>query len=393
MAKKISPQESKAIELLRFSLVFLIVFGHMNPNTVSIKSATFPLFSSYGISNTIAIGLSYILAHVAVLTYFMISGYLFWSGIEGWNWGVFLKKLKSRSRSLLLPYVLWNLISIGSFVALILFHVIRDGEPLSNVSDYLRSVGISGFWDYCVWGAYKTNWLGMSIPNTGPFVISLWFVRDLMVVVLCAPVLYWVFKKTKIWGLLFLLFCYVSKIWPQIHGFSIDAFFFFGLGLYISMYGRSLIEVTEKIKLSAFIISLGLFLILLYYGGVKTQEGRYIFPIFAVGCCWLYIKLANTISNRPNFELPILFAKSSFFIYLLHACPFAKTGSVISFINTIIFKLIERISAPWIIYYLISPFIVVAFCIFVYSILQKIAPTLCKALCGDRVLKVQQIKK
>ncbi len=385
MAKRISAKESKILDLLKFTLVFLIIFVHMNPTTVSLENADFPLFSHHGVSNALAIGISYALAQVAVLVYFLISGYLFGIGIEDWSWNVYFKKLKSRSRSLLLPYILWNLISISSFVALLLFNVIKNEAPLSEVTDYLKGIGLSGFWDYCVWGTHKINWLGLSIPNTGPFVMSLWFVRDLIVAVLCVPVLYFFLKKTRIWGLLILSFCFFSKIWPQIHGFSIDAIFFFGLGLFISINSKSLVEEADKIKIPSLIITVISFFFLLYYGGVKTQEGRFIFPIFALGCIWLYIKTAELSVSNKTFEIPALFVKSSFFVYLLHACPLAKIGSFISLINTIILNFVNHISAPWLVYYFISPFLIAGFCILVYFLLLKISPNICRVLSGDRI--------
>ncbi len=390
MTKKISAQESKTIDLLKFSLVFLIVFVHMMPDTTSLASADFPLFSSRGFSNVLAIGITYILAQVAVPTYFLISGYLFGAGLEDWNWDIFANKIKRRSKTLLLPYILWNVISISSFVTFLLFNDIKDGSSLANVTEYLKGIGLSGFWDYCIWGGDKINWLGMATPNSGPFVISLWFVRDLMVVILFVPVLFWIFRKTKIWGLLLLLFCYISKIWPQIHGLSIDAFFFFGLGLYLSMNGRTLVEETERFKIPALVISSISFLILVYYGGVKTQEGRFIFPFFAVCCLCLYVKTASYFVVRNKVELLTLLIQSTFFVYLLHACPFPEITSITALINTSVYRIVVHFSAPWVLYYIVSPILIVAFCILVYWILQKISPTLCRVLSGGRVPKAQQ---
>jgi len=391
MAKSISPQESKTLGLLKFSLIFLVIYGHMIPETISIKDASFPLLSGHGISNAIAIAISYV--HITIPIYFLISGYFFWMDIEGWKWDVFLQKLKNRSKTLLLPYVLWNVISIGSFVALLFFQDIRNDTSFTNIAEYLNEIGIRGFWDYHVWGENKTNWLGQSIPQSSPFIVPLWFLRDLMVVVLFTPALYWLLKKTGIWGLLLLMFCYISKIWPQVHGFSIDAFFFFGLGLYISINKKTLIDIAQKYKISSLIISTIAFVIAVYYGGIKTAEGRLVFPIFTIFGTWVYINIANYIVNRDNYHLPSLLAKSTFFIFLLHACPFANYGSIISNVNTIIISIVNRISAPWILYYLISPFITVACCLLVFYILQRWMPGLCQMLTGNRKPTSQRVKE
>ena len=384
----ISSSESKAIGLLRFSLIILIVFGHMRPNTVSIQAADFSLLSGHGISNVIAIVLSYL--RITNQAYFLISGYLFWQGMEGWDWNVFTRKIKTRSKTLLLPYVLWIVFSIGTFVALMLYQDIKAGASFSNILEYLHGIGIKGFWNYHVWGLDKVDWLGNPTPNTAPFVLTLWFVRDLMVVTLFAPLLYWLFKKTKVWGILLLMFCYVSKIWPQIDGFTIEAFSFFGLGLYISMNGKTLVGVADQLKIPAIIVSFFSFFACLYFGGNVTPIGRFIFPVFVISCIWIYIKFAEYITKQKGFELAPFLAKSTFFIYLLHACPIAGIRSIISKTNTIIYSAVHHFSAPWLLYYLISPFIIVAICLLIYYIMQRWTPKLCSLLTGSRMPKAEQ---
>ena len=71
----ISSQESKAIAILKTSLVFFVIYGHMNPDTVSFAEADFPILSFRGISNALAIAISYTFAHAIVPTYFLLSGY------------------------------------------------------------------------------------------------------------------------------------------------------------------------------------------------------------------------------------------------------------------------------------------------------------------------------
>ena len=195
----ISRQESKAIAILKTSLVFFVIYGHMNADTVSLAVADFPLLSFRGLSNVLIIAIIYTFGLASIPVYFLLSGYLFWVGIEGWNWKAFSGKLKSRSQTLLLPYILWNVISISSFILYIIYQIARGTATWTDVADYWNSVGIRGFWDINTWGAYKTNWLGMSIPNSAPMDLPFWFIRDLMVVTLFAPALYWLFKKTKIY--------------------------------------------------------------------------------------------------------------------------------------------------------------------------------------------------
>ena len=388
----ISRQESKAIAILKTSLVFFVLYGHMNPDTSSFATAVFPLFSFRGLSNAFAIAVSYTFAHAIVPTYFMMSGYLFWAGIEGWDWKAFGKKLKSRSQTLLLPYFLWKTIPIVCYILYILFHIAQGRAEWTDIADYWNSVGFRAYWDYNIWGTHKTNWIGMTIPNSAPIDLPIWFVRDLMVVVLFAPALYWLFKKTRIWGLILLLFCFVSKIWPQIHGFSVDSFSCFGLGLYLSMNGKSLVGVAEKIKTPAIIYTFVSAAVVIYFDSVRTEEGRIVFPFFALGCIWFYIYLASVLVKKWDFQLPKWLVKSSFFIYALHACPFPHIGTIISKVNSITIPAFAKISAPWILYYLISPLIIMGVCLLVFYVLEWCAPSLCRALTGNRLQKTQTNK-
>ena len=388
----ISRQESKVIAILKTSMVFFVIFIHMNPDTESLAVADYSLLSFQGLSNALAIAISYTFGLASVPVYFLLSGYLLGVGIEDWTWNTFSKKLKSRSQTLLLPYILWNTISIGSFILLIIYNITRGTATWADVTDYWNSIGFRGFWDISIWGMNKTNWIGMSIPNSAPIDLPFWFIRDLMVVTLFAPTLYWLFKKTKIWGLLILLFCFVSKIWPQIHGFSVDSFSCFGLGLYMAMNGKTLVGFAEKIRIPALIYTLATAAIVIYYDSVRTVEGRFFFPFFALGCIWVYLYLALLLVRKWDISLPNWLVKSSFFIYALHACPFPRIGTIISKVNSYTVPAFAKISAPWIIWYIISPLIIIAVCLVIFYIVEWCAPGLCRALGGNRLQKAQTNK-
>ena len=121
-----------------------------------------------------------------------------------------------------------------------------------------------------------------------------------------------------------------------------------------------------------------------------TPIGRFIFPVFVISCIWIYIIFAEYITQQKGFELAPFLAKSTFFIYLLHACPIAGIRSIISKTNTIIYSAVHHFSAPWLLYYLISPFIIVAICLLIYYIMQRWTPKLCSLLTGSRMPKAEQ---
>lgn len=376
--------DSKTISFLKFALLFGVIFVHMNPRTEALSDAEFKLLSLQGVTNVFSIFISYVWAFAAVPTYFLLSGYLFWKEGTPWNWQLFGNKIKSRIHTLLIPFLLWNTFSISTFVLEMIF----ENQTWEEISVYLSNVGVSGFWNYCVWGAHKINWLGWSIPNSGPFAIHFWFIRDLMVTIILSPIIYWGLKKTHIWGLLTLFFCYCSKIWPQIHGLGIDAIFFFTMGMYLAENRRSLTNTAQKIKIPVCLGALLLSVACTYFNGVTTHIGRLVFPFFALCAVWCYIVLGTTIVKKYNFQISQTWVLGAFFVYALHACPMPIIGSPLAKINTTLISLLKNIPGGSLIYFISSPFVTASFCLIVYFILRLATPSFCNILTGKKNVRV-----
>ena len=68
---------SRTIDVLRFPLAVMVVFIHVNPSTTSVSNTDFSILSAHGIYNISGILFSNIITHLAVPTFFLISGYLF----------------------------------------------------------------------------------------------------------------------------------------------------------------------------------------------------------------------------------------------------------------------------------------------------------------------------
>ena len=125
--------QSEAIDLLRFPLAIMVLFIHMNPSVINLLDADFSLFSGYGIYNVIGILLSHVLTHIAVPTFFFISGFLFFVNFMEWSWDGYKKKMKSRVKTLLIPYMLWNAIPFLILVLAMVAGVVIKGNPNEEV--------------------------------------------------------------------------------------------------------------------------------------------------------------------------------------------------------------------------------------------------------------------
>lgn len=79
--------QSATIDLLRFPMAVAVVMIHMTPRVVPLGEADFPLLSADGLYNVVAMGISHVLARIAVPVFFLISGLLFFLNMRELNWG------------------------------------------------------------------------------------------------------------------------------------------------------------------------------------------------------------------------------------------------------------------------------------------------------------------
>ena len=98
---------SKAINLLRFPLACLIVIKHYYTPDISAD-----IFGGE-VYNFIGVFVTNVFTAVPVPLFMMISGYLYFNKCnlsEGFGREVYINKTRSRIKSLLIPYLIWNLL-------------------------------------------------------------------------------------------------------------------------------------------------------------------------------------------------------------------------------------------------------------------------------------------
>lgn len=135
--------QSATIDLLRFPLAIMVIFIHMNPEVSNLFDVDFCLISGHGIYNVTGVLLSHVLTHIAVPTFYLISGFLFFINFQKWSWEGYKKKLSSRIKTLLVPYLLWNAIPFLLAVLAMLAAVAIKGKPIEGVETFImRKIGI-----------------------------------------------------------------------------------------------------------------------------------------------------------------------------------------------------------------------------------------------------------
>lgn len=354
ITKRISPKpptdptkvQSFVIDLLRFPLAIMVIFIHMNPYVINLLEADFSPISGHGIYNIVGILLSHVLTHIAVPTFFFISGFLFFVNFLEWSWEGYKKKMKSRVNTLLIPYILWNAIPFLLLVSAMLVGVAIKGNSMEGVRSLITEKSWHIFYDCNEWGTTRINWLGDNLKMTGPYDLPLWFLRDLIVVTILTPIIYYAIKKLRMFFICVLFVAYISRIWILLPGFHITAFFYFSTGAYFSINKINIVQFVQKYKTIFVPTCLILLIITTIFDGVNIVVGQNIHPLFVcTGVCTAFY-VASICVMKSNVRPNKFLVSSCFFIYAIHGVGFPIIGSPLSFtirINTKSFQVIQAL--------------------------------------------------
>ena len=106
--------QSKSIDFLRFPLIVGVVLIHAHFSNVIMNGVNVNILHEYScpIYDTTSYFFSELIGRIAVPLFFFISGFLFFYRSKEFSLSVYRHKLKNRGRSILLPYLFWNLMII-----------------------------------------------------------------------------------------------------------------------------------------------------------------------------------------------------------------------------------------------------------------------------------------
>lgn len=247
---------------------------------------------------TIEFFLSRNIAQASVPTFFALSAFLFY---RNFSYSRLLGKLKSRFRSLVIPYILWNIISM------VIFFFISK-LPFINTEPF--SLG----WDTLVEGIvfYGYN-------------LVFWFVFQLILLTYLFPLLYPILKNKVLAITLFLLLvCVYSMDTIQIWRIEIKAVIFYFFGAYFAVHHEKMVICRNKVSIigvTAFLLSQ----ILIYS---SAAEEPFVYILTRICMIIAVFEFAGLLSK---FELPALL-NCSFPIYAMHNLILETFNKVFSFI-------------------------------------------------------------
>lgn len=375
-------QQSRILNAIRFPLACMVVIIHCKINEDKWILPQYTTLTGEEFSTTIQILFSNILSAIAVPTFYLISGYFFFYRTAQFTKNIYLEKLKKRIHTLLIPYILWNVLYIFIIILMKIAAYFVKGKPLSNIIVFFEDNNwLHMFWDCKIWGTNKVNWLGYLTPSTGPILIPMWFIRDLIVLVLITPIIYFFIRKFKLWTIIVLGICYITGIWPNIHGFSITAVFFFSIGAYFSLYKRNMVNDLRLFRKHVFILYPLLTILMIYFNSDFTTIGAYIYPFYIIIGVATIINMTTLLEEKGKLTTNSKLSDTTFFIYAFH--------------NLIALNIVSRIleipfpttDYNWInisLNYILRPFLTITICLISYYIMKKYVPNILNILTGSR---------
>jgi peptidoglycan/LPS O-acetylase OafA/YrhL len=383
--ERLTPEQlqSQTIDLLRFPLAIMVIFIHMNPHMVSPVNGDISLFSGLGIFNIVAITLSRILSKIAVPTFFFISGFLFFYKNQTWQWSTYKRKMQRRIHTLVIPYFLWNIVAFMLPLLMYTQAVIRHHIPMSDLIGLIAENNWRIFYDINTWSSGQVNWLGQALSSTGPFDLPLWFLRDLIVVTVFAPAIYWVVKRLKIWGIIVLFIAYISRIWLQVPGFSIGAFFMFALGAYFAVNSLNIVTIAQRYKALIVPICIALFVFSVTTYNTSNISFQTLSLVYVPFGVFTAFYIASKLIERYRIKPNKLLVSSCFFVYAFHGIW--DSFGPIQISSRLLHCIIPGESGiETVVVYLTGPFLTAFICIAILYLCRKICPKLILLLSGNK---------
>lgn len=354
---------SRTILFLRFPLIVAVVFIHAKLSDVMIGGVSLVEEGQFPLYELVFHVLSDELARIAVPLFFFISGFLFFYRTD-FSSGAYAMKLKKRVRTLLVPYLFWNIVVFCLVFLTQFFLTSMTSGRNKLISEYGWVDWLNLFWDY---------------KSGMPVCYQFWFIRDLMVVILCSPLVYGLVKYGKAAGVAVLGILWGFDIWIRMPGISIEAFFFFTLGAWYSINKCSFVTVFGRLRLFVTVLYLVLVVASTFVWHQKMTEWYHCLHQLGIlaGLVTVVSWVSFGIGKKRLHGSPFL-AGSSFFVYAYHGMPLAfavkywvklfQPGSEVTMLGG---------------YFLITAFIV-CLGVGIYALLKKWFPAFTGIITGGR---------
>jgi Acyltransferase family len=356
----LNTDDSLRINLLRFPLIVGVIYIHNAKGMVQYANGSTTVGHSVNnwFLSVIQFLISAELASIAVPVFFLLAGYLFFYGAD-WSVSSFFNKLKNRVRSLLVPFLFWNILTLV---------LIAVGQSLSFTHEYFS--GKNPFISDFLFQDYIRYIFGIHV---NPISYQFWFIRDLMMIVFISPLFYLAIKKGAYAFILFLL-----VIWFFFNSFSISpapvGCLFFAIGAWFAIEQKSLF-MFDCYKKTIYVVYAVILSWILYTQGQfpNLHKIGILFGVASALCITLKVSRMPYLRSKLN-----QLAGASFFVFAAHE-------PLLSALRKIAYSSFQPESDLSIFtLYLCIPIVLILLLVFIHQQINQHLPNFTRIITGGR---------
>lgn len=345
---------------MKYPLMLLVVFIHLNTSSAHcMDTASLTASAGKALYYVLNILLSRNFAPLANGVFFFISGYLYFANVKELDWSSYKRKTVSRIKTLLVPYLFWNILCIGLYW---IFGLIEGSSVSIDLS--------------CIWVMNVAEG-GFYTPIDGP----LWFIRDLFVQSLLLPLVIAFIVKKRHLLYLFLavvlsLYCF-DKCTVCFHPL---AYTFFSFGCIWGAQKISFVNIMKGYSWVIVPISIIVYVARVYFSINNTFIAQNTIMKLWPFCGICIITLCSYYFVRKGRHILSTLNESSFFLYAIHV-PF-----IIQPLYWYCYKFLKLEESIWGVnwVYIMTFFISVFVSVLLSRTLRRLVPRYIPLLTGGR---------
>lgn len=351
---------SNKLRVISLISVAMVVFIHSYNTKFMVNNTSFYIDYSSFMQNFISQGIT----RVAAPFFFATSGYLFFLKFKG-TISEFVTKYRKRVKTLLLPYLLWSV--WGLVLHSILQLVLRTKDFSSN--DIIES--------YSLVKILRTVFFS-------PIPYHLWFIRDLMMLVIISPLIYWSTRYLKAIPVIILFIIWLDFFKFSILIFTKESVLFFYMGAYFSINRSKPIKKMNKKYYWAFTFIWFLIILIkttLIHQGTEQSALLVLLHktciIIGLLSIWSIYDILMTEKTTPNKAI-IKLSYFSFFLYAFHE-------PILSFMKAGFFHTVGVSEIKSVLIYFLAPIVLIIISTFLASFIKRYIPKFYELIADGRL--------
>ena len=350
-------RQTELIKAMRFPLTVLVLYTHANRVEGVPMEWSLDAFNLYHIFTEVA---GHYIGALSLCWFFFFSGFLFYHNKKrkfGWSW--VSGKYKRRISSILAPYIIWNLVNVAVVLVVTAFFgwmgITISRDPIEAVEKGPL------FWFF-----------------TGPIDYPLWYVRDLIIFSILAPVLYYPVKNAPWITLFVLLALYFAPIFG-LRCFLFPSLSFFCIGAWMGIRHDNLVGLCHRFRYPAAVLAVVFLIIttIMYNSGYDHNA----YLLFAPFGMVTFLNICNRLFNYPWFKKAMLkFTEATFFIYAVHEIY------ILGWTKGLFLRVLGDSLLAKFVSFLFVPLVTLSLCLGLFYTIKRIMPAALQVLCGFRTV-------